>query len=251
MLKFAGFLLMGLIFLLSTFDKTWCDETWIRVTQDGFFSFEPFESRDKKAGTIRIGMIKANAQLWNLQANWELFETLALRAKERGAQIICTHETFLDGYAGYAVHFKDEFTEEHLRSIAQTLDGDNYLKKAKDFAREHSVHLVFGFTELAENGCYNSVALIDDKGVLLGCYHKIQCLPVYLTGGIPPVWETKFGKIGIMICADRRWPEVARTLRVKGAELIFVPTFGMWHLDNEWWVRTRSYENEAFICFTL
>ena len=53
-----------------------------------------------------------------------------------------------------------------------------------------------------------------------------------------------------MICADRRWPETARTLRVRGAEIIMNPTYGMWHLENEWWMRTRSYENELYICFT-
>jgi len=54
----------------------------------------------------------------------------------------------------------------------------------------------------------------------------------------------------MVICADRRWPETIRTLRVKGAEIILMPTYGMWHLENEWWMRTRSYENEMFICFT-
>jgi predicted amidohydrolase len=52
-----------------------------------------------------------------------------------------------------------------------------------------------------------------------------------------------------MICADRRWPESARCLRVQGARLILNPTYGMRHLANEWWMRTRSYENQCFICF--
>jgi predicted amidohydrolase len=56
-------------------------------------------------------------------------------------------------------------------------------------------------------------------------------------------------KAGMVICADRRWPETIRTLRVKGAEIALTPTYGMWHLDNEWWMRTRSYENEMFVCF--
>ena len=138
-------------------------------------------------------------------------------------------------------------------SIAQSLDGDNYFSRAREFAGSHSVHLVFGFTELTENGCFNAAALINDRGTLVGCYHKTHLLDhdtVYLPGEKLQVWETSLGKIGIMICADRRWPETARTLRVRGAEVIMNPTYGMWHLDNEWWMRTRSYENEIFICFT-
>lgn len=55
--------------------------------------------------------------------------------------------------------------------------------------------------------------------------------------------------------ASRAWarvvvfPETARTLRLRGARLILDPTYGMSHLDNEWWMRTRSYENQCFIAF--
>ena len=53
----------------------------------------------------------------------------------------------------------------------------------------------------------------------------------------------------MVICADRRWPESIRTLRLKGAKLCLMPTYGMWHEANEWWMRTRSYENQMFVCF--
>ena len=52
-----------------------------------------------------------------------------------------------------------------------------------------------------------------------------------------------------MICADRRWPETARVLRLRGAKLTLIPSYGMWHEDNEWWMRTRAYENENFVAF--
>ena len=52
-----------------------------------------------------------------------------------------------------------------------------------------------------------------------------------------------------MICADRRWPEVARTLRLQGARLILNPSYGMHHEANEWWMRTRACENQCFVAF--
>jgi predicted amidohydrolase len=196
-------------------------------------------------------LIKAVPLKWDLAANWCTFEELATRACQRGAQLICTPECFLDGYVSTD---REGRTEARLQAIAQSRDGDNYLQRARAFARSHRVHLVFGFTELADGGLYNAAALIDSQGELLGCYHKTHLLDhdeeCYLPGQALPVWETELGMIGMMICADRRWPETARTLKIRGAELIMNPTYGMWHLDNEWWMRTRSYENELFICFT-
>jgi predicted amidohydrolase len=55
--------------------------------------------------------------------------------------------------------------------------------------------------------------------------------------------------MGILICADRRWPESARVERLKGARITLIPSYGMWGLNNEWWMRTRSYENGNFLAF--
>jgi len=202
--------------------------------------------------TVRVCLVKAVPEKWNLDGNWRLFELLARRAAEGGAQIICTPECFLDGYVTAA---KEGSSEERFAGISQTLEGDGYVTLVRELAAELGVYVVFGFTELdaGGRGAYNAAALIDDGGGLVGCYHKTHLLDhdlKYLPGDDLPVWETELGRIGIMICADRRWPEVARTLKCRGAELIMNPTYGMWHLDNEWWMRTRSYENELFICFT-
>ena len=204
---------------------------------------------------VRVGLIKAVPKEWDLEANWATFRTLAVRARERGAHIVCTPECFLDGYV---VTDEKGWTEERFLSIAQSLNGDNYLRRAREFALEHEVHVVFGFTERARGGCYNAAALIDDQGRLLGSYHKThvryEAIPShhdnrYLAGEDLPVWETSLGRIGMMICADRRVPEVARTLRLRGAELIMNPSYGAWGTDNEHWMRTRSVDCGVFICF--
>lgn len=202
------------------------------------------------ARIVRVGLIKAVPEKWNLEANWALFQELAVRASRRGAQIVCTPECFLDGYV---TTDQEKWSETRFRAIAQPRYGEGYLQRAMDLARECGIHLVFGFTERAETGCYNAAALIDDTGTLLGVYHKTHLMHHdlrYLPGQSLSVWQTRLGQIGILICADRRWPEAARTLKVRGAEVILNPTYGVWHLANEWWMRTRSYENELFICFT-
>jgi len=203
--------------------------------------------RDNNRG-VRVGLIKAVPKKWNLEHNWRLFETLGGRAVREGARMVCTPECFLDGYVAPDT---EHVTAERLGEVAQS-PGGPYLEKACEFASAGRVYVVFGFTEAAGSGCYNAAALISDTGNIIGVYRKTHLLDhdeVYLPGGDLPVFDTPIGRIGIMICADRRWPETARTLKIRGAELIMNPTYGMHHLDNEWWMRTRSYENELFICF--
>lgn len=99
---------------------------------------------------------------------------------------------------------------------------------------------------------YNAALFFNRKGEVIGRYYKthLQSHDLrYSPGKDLPVFDADFGKVGMVICADRRWPEAVRTLRVKGAELILNPSYGMWGEANEWWLRTRAYENEAFYCF--
>ena len=72
----------------------------------------------------------------------------------------------------------------------------------------------------------------------------------YTAGGSLPVFGADFGPFGVLICADRRWPETVRTLALKGARVIFNPTYGMHDERNLHMMQTRSYESELFIAFT-
>ena len=72
----------------------------------------------------------------------------------------------------------------------------------------------------------------------------------YVPGQSLPVFDSDFGPFGVMICADRRWPETVRTLALKGARVIFNPTYGFHNEMNRRMMQTRSYESEVFIAFT-
>ncbi len=199
--------------------------------------------------TVRAGLVKAVPEKWNFGHNLAVFLDLANRAADRGVRIVCSPECFLDGYVAPDTA---RCTPEALRTIAQNPAASPMLDAVRDFARSRRVFVVFGFTERVREGCHNAALLIGDDGADIGVYRKTHLLDhdkAYLPGDSLPVFDTPLGRIGIMICADRRWPETARTLKIRGAELIMNPTYGMHHLDNEWWMRTRSYENELFICF--
>ena len=72
----------------------------------------------------------------------------------------------------------------------------------------------------------------------------------YTPGQHLHIYKSEFGPFGVMICADRRWPETARTLTLQGARVIFNPTYGMHGELNLCMMRTRSYENGIYIAFT-
>jgi predicted amidohydrolase len=161
---------------------------------------------------------------------------------------LITPECWLDGYASPA---KDS-TPERIRSIAQDLESSPYLAKVAALASQHRMSICFGFTSLEEGRAYNAAGLWDAQGKRVGVYHKthLQAHDLqYAAGKRLPVWPTAWGKVGIMICADRRWPETARTLRLQGARLILNPTYGFRNDLNEAMMRTRSYENQCFIAF--
>ena len=93
---------------------------------------------------------------------------------------------------------------------------------------------------------YNCAVLVGKDGGIIGKYHKthLQSWDRHFAPGQDlPVFDLDQTCAGVVICADRRWPESIRTLRLKGAEICLMPTYGMWGLENEWWMRTRSFEN--------
>jgi predicted amidohydrolase len=137
--------------------------------------------------------------------------------------------------------------------------GNNYLKASEpvpgptteflgDVARRHRMYIVAGLLERAGAAVYNTSVLIDREGNLAGKYRKV-CLPrEEIEGGVSPgqalpVFETDFGPIGMMICWDVTFPEVARTLSMQGAEVIMMPIWG----GNLTLARARCIENQIFM----
>jgi len=162
------------------------------------------------------------------------------------------HRTEPVDRAGLLRCARNDVITAHPRDLALRAAGSEYLRRVADEARRRRMTICFGFTSIEEGRLYNAVGLWGPDGELIGIYrkthlqtHDLQFAP----GDALPVWQTPFGPIGIMICADRRWPETARTLRLQGARLILNPTYGMSHYDNEWWMRTRGFENQCFVAF--
>ena len=112
-------------------------------------------------------------------------------------------------------------------------------------AARNKTYIVAGLLERDGKAAYNTAVLIDRQGKLLGKYRKV-CLPTgEYNGGLAPgtefpVFDTDFGRIGIMICWDVSYPEVARELAARGAEIILMPIWG----GNETLCKARAIENQ-------
>lgn len=200
-----------------------------------------------EAHKVTLALMQQVPVKWDLDANFDTF--LRFLDEAGDADIFITPECWLDGYAAP----DDASTPEKLREVAQPLEDSPYLDRVAEEARKRELHICFGFSSVEEGNIYNAAGLWNDQGELVGVYHKthLQTHDLQYSPGMDlPVFSTPWGPVGIMICADRRWPETARVLRLKGARLILNPTYGMHHLDNEWWMRTRGYENQCFIAFS-
>ncbi|MBI5021440.1 MAG: acyltransferase [Ignavibacteriales bacterium] len=113
-----------------------------------------------------------------------------------------------------------------VQSLAERSDGYTFQAIA-EFAKKRKCYIVYGFTEKAES-FFNSCALVGPEG-LIGVYRKIHLFYreklFFATGNLGfPVFDLPFGKIGLMICFDWIYPEAARTLALKGANLIAHPS---------------------------
>jgi len=115
-------------------------------------------------------------------------------------------------------------------------------------AREYDMYIVVPIMERAGRVVYNSAALVGPGGSVVGVYRKV-CLPReeynrgVCAGSDFPVFQTRFGKVGIMICWDVHFPEVARELHYRGAEVIALPIWGgMPRL-----AAARALENQVYL----
>ncbi len=138
---------------------------------------------------------------------------------------------------------------EHAKKTPELIDN---LSK---FARSHQIMIAGSLPEWVDGRIYNTFFLIDEHGKIAGAYRKIHLFrmlkenEVFHPGRQPVVCKTSFGIMGLMICYDLRFPELARSLALKGAQLILVcaqwpmPRIAHWDVL----VSARAIENQVFM----
>lgn len=163
---------------------------------------------------------------WDLEENLKKAERFVREAAKGGANIILLQELFETPY--FCQQEKYEYLE-----LATTLEENKAVNLFKGIAKELNVVLPISFFERAGNVTFNTTAVIDADGEVLGIYRKTH-IPdghsyeekFYFSPGDTgfKVWDTAFGKIGVGICWDQWFAESARCMALLGAEILFYPT---------------------------
>ena len=163
---------------------------------------------------------------WDREATLAKAEKLVREAAAKGANIILLQELFETPY------FCQRHDFEYM-DLAITPEENPAVKRFQKVAKELDVVIPVSFFERAGNAAFNSIAIIDADGTVLGKYRK-----THIPDGMPyaekffftpgdtgfKVWKTKYGTIGVGICWDQWFPEAARCMALLGAEILLYPT---------------------------
>ena len=184
----------------------------------------------RPSSEVTLGLIQTSC---SADPSENLKKTLAAadRAAKAGARIICTQELFRSQYFCQS--------EDHKNfDLAEPVPGPSTAAFQK-LAKKHGTVVIASLFEKRAAGVYhNTASIIDADGSLLGIYRKMH-IPddplfyekFYFTPGDLgfKAWQTRYGKIGVLICWDQWYPEGARLTAMQGAQILFYPTAIGWH----------------------
>jgi N-carbamoylputrescine amidase len=163
---------------------------------------------------------------WDVKANLDRAEALVVSAAGQGAQIILIQELFATPY------FCIDQLPKHF-DLAEPFASCKLIKRFAKLAKKLKVVLPVSFFERANKAYFNSCAIVDADGEVLGLYRKSH-IPdgpgyqekYYFNPGDTgfKAWKTAYARIGVGICWDQWFPECARAMALQGADLLFYPT---------------------------
>jgi N-carbamoylputrescine amidase len=218
--------------------------------------------RPKKSRSIVPVALTQMACGADAEANLAKQIRLIESAAKNGAKIVCTQELFRSQYFC-------QVEDHRFFALAEKIPGPSTDAFAK-LAKKHRIVIVASLFERRAQGLYhNTAAVIDADGSLLGIYRKMH-IPddplyyekFYFTPGDTGfrAWETKYARIGVLVCWDQWFPEGARLTALAGAQILFYPTAIGWHprekkeygaAQHESWEliqRSHAVANGCYVC---
>jgi predicted amidohydrolase len=187
---------------------------------------------------VRLATVHYKPKGKSPRENCEEFAPLIAEAAEKNADLVVLGETVPSAGVG----------QKSLSSeLAEPIPGPS-TRYFGDLAQKHDLHIVLSLYERDRHLVYNTAVLLGPDGKLIGKYRKV-CLPHgevergIAPGHDYPVFDTRFGKVGMMVCYDGFFPEVARQLSNRGAEVIAWPVWGC----NPRLATARAAENHVYV----
>ncbi len=166
---------------------------------------------------MRIGFYQYKPQFGEVAKN---LDAVAAALEQAEADLIVLPELFASGY--------QFVSQDEVVRLAESVPDGPTTRRLVEIAQRRRMHLVAGVPEEAGGRCYNSAVVVGPSG-FIGCYRKTHLFfeeTLFFTPGDTgfQVWDIGPAKIGMMICFDWYYPEAARTLALKGAEIICHPS---------------------------
>src|SRR6476469_3051892 len=197
---------------------------------------------------MRIAIYQCEPRPAQVDRNLERLARIAKRASTEGVDLLVCPEMYLTGY---------NIGIDAVRELAETSDGTSAHAVA-EMTRENSVAIIYGYPERgSEDVIFNSAQLFNEKGSPLANYRK-----THLFGDLDhsmfcasdadsAVVELGGWRMGMLICYDVEFPENARKLALRGADLIVAPTANMvpFEVVNTTIVPARAYENQVYMAY--
>ena len=206
-------------------------------------------------------------EMWKPRKNLQELLRYVRQAAEMGAQVIASPEGGLDGYvsrdlAKHRLRPEDKASRGYAGRLArfrarQLALADEIkatcIPAVRAEAARLGVHLFVNTLDRRRGrAVYNTTFVIDPTGRIVGKYDKIHARfeVVNALGRGHRVFQTPYAPIGVLICADRQYPEAPRSVALAGAAVLIINSYGMWGEGaNERFIRQRAYENGLFILF--
>lgn len=194
---------------------------------------------------MKIAIAQIKCSLGDVSANISQVASLSQTAAGKGCHVIVFPEMIDTGYEMSVI-----------RETASSWDGELFHALQK-IASDTNLHLICGISEKEDNKIYNSIAVLNAKGELIGKYRKAHLAaypPLDEDSSISPgnsIETVKIGgmKWGLMICYDLRFPELSRALVLNGAEILVLCSAWPFPRVTHWKTLTcaRAIENQAYV----
>jgi predicted amidohydrolase len=206
-------------------------------------------------------------ELWKPEKNLRLLLTHVRQAAGMGARVIASPEGILDGYISrdlekHKIREKDRPTKGFARrlarfkarqlALADRIKGQCIPRVQAEAAKLGVYLFVNSLDRRRGKSVFNTTFVIDPAGKIVGKYDKIHAgfEMVNALGKGHRVFPTPYAPIGVLICADRQYPEAPRSVALAGARVLIINSYGMWGEGaNERFIRQRAYENGLFVLF--
>ncbi|KZL89018.1 carbon-nitrogen hydrolase family protein [Clostridium magnum] len=197
---------------------------------------------------VKVACVQMEPKLYDVKANIEKMCDFIHQVmdKDKDTDLIVFPELITSGYE----------CGREFQNIAETAPGGESMKVIGELAKKYGTNIIYGFPERDENMkdvLYNSSVYINRNSEVSGIYRKVHLFDTeksYFRAGCDfPVFDTDFGKIGVMICWDTAFPEVARSYSLKGADLLVVNTNWEKPYSEDWDLitRARAFDNCMYL----